>query len=271
MSTGPTAAEWELLERLSVRVGRLQLAKWIVDEAFSARSGAAAESYAFEITDRYLAGEPIQYIFGHWSFRGLELKCDARALIPRPETEQLVDLVRTELTANPWMRRVLEIGTGTGAIALALATEIAGLSIVATELSAGALALARENLAAQPGLSSEVEMVQSDLFDSLSGFGMFDLIVSNPPYLPTSTVLEPRVAVYEPHEALFGGEDGLAVIRRLIEESPVRLTRRGAELMLEIDETHGARVVELAHQHGFTSAQIHQDLSGRDRFAQLVY
>ncbi|MDA8271447.1 MAG: peptide chain release factor N(5)-glutamine methyltransferase [Actinomycetota bacterium] len=271
MPASPPAREWELLERLSDRVGRPQLAKWIVDEAFSVRSGAAAESYALEIAQRYLAGEPIQYIFGHWSFRGLELKCDARALIPRSETEQLVDLVRSEITANPWMRKVLEIGTGTGAIALSLASEIAGLTVVATELSKGALALARENLAAQTGLPSGVEMVQSDLFDSMSGFGLFDLIVSNPPYLPASTVLEPRVALYEPHEALFGGADGLALITRLIEESPMHMTRRGAELILEIDETHGARVVELAHQHGYTSVQIHQDLSGRDRFAQLVY
>ncbi len=271
MPTGPSAAEWRLLQRLSERVGRGQLAKWILDEAFSVRSGAAAESYALEIADRYIAGEPIQYIFGHWSFRGLELKCDARALIPRPETEQLVDLARSEITANQWMRRIVEIGTGTGAIALSLATEIAGLKVVATELSTGALALARENLAAQTGFSSEVEMVQSDLFDSLSGFGLFDLIVSNPPYLPASTELEPRVATYEPHEALFGGADGLAVIARLIEESPVHMTRRGAGLVLEIDETHGARVVELANQHGYTFVQIHQDLSGRDRFARLVY
>ncbi len=271
MCAGPIA-EWELLERISGQLGRRQLAKWILDEAFSKSSGADAESLALKMAQRYLSGEPIQYIFGHWSFRSLELGCDARALIPRPETEQLVDLVEAELAINNWMKRVLEIGTGTGAIALALASEVHGLHIVATELSPAALELARENMALHKSrLLSELVMMQSDLFEAVGGLGAFDMIVSNPPYLPSSTQLEPRVTDYEPHEALFGGEDGLSVIRRLIKESPSWLTRRGAELLLEIDETHGDRVRELAGQHGFSRAVIHRDLAGRARFAQLVY
>ena len=182
-----------------------------------------------------------------------------------------MDLVKGDLQTNPWMKRVLEIGTGTGAIALALATEVSGLSIVATDVSLDALSLAQENLASQESLTSEVVMVHSDLFSALGGYGLFDLIVSNPPYVPSSTVLDARVADYEPHQALFGGDDGLEIISRLIEGSPAMLSRRGAGLYLEIDESHGGRIVELASQSGFSAMQIHQDLAGKDRFAQLIY
>ncbi len=258
-------------ERLSRKVGSQQLARWIWDEARSRCPDEDVETLACEFADRYMAGEPLQYVFGHWSFRALELKCDRRGLIPRPETELLVDLVKADLQANSWMKRVLEIGTGSGAIALALATEVSGLSIVATDVSGDALSLAKENLASQASLTSEVVMVHSDLFSALGGYGLFDLIVSNPPYVPSSTVLDARVADYEPHQALFGGDDGLEIIARLIEGSPPMLSRRGAELYIEIDESHGGRIVELASRSGFTATRIRQDLSGKDRFAQLIY
>ncbi len=261
----------KILDRLSQTVGSRQLAKWISDEALSRCSGEGVEALAFEIAERYLDGEPLQYIFGHWSFRALELKCDRRGLIPRPETELLVDLVKYEILANPWMRHILEIGTGTGAIALALGTEVPGLSLVATDVSIDALSLAKENLVLQKKLVSEVVMVHSDLFSSLSGFGLFDLIVSNPPYIPVSTVLDPRVADYEPPQALFGGDDGFQIIEKLIDGSPQLLTRRGAELFLEIDESHAGRVLELASRNGFSATKIHRDLAGKDRFAQLIY
>lgn len=270
MSSGK-ADDRRLLDRLSRKVASQQLARWIWNEARSRYSGEDVEASALEFADRYLAGEPLQYVFGHWSFRGLELKCDRRGLIPRPETELLVDLVKADMAANPWMKRVLEIGTGTGAIALALGTEVSGLSIVATDVSPDALSLAKENLASQEALISEVVMVHSDLFSALGGYGLFDLIVSNPPYVPSSTVLDPRVADYEPHQALFGGVDGFQIIAKLIEGSPPMLSRRGAELYLEIDESHGGRIAELALRSGFSAAQIHQDLAGKDRFAQLVY
>ncbi|MDA8080437.1 MAG: peptide chain release factor N(5)-glutamine methyltransferase [Actinomycetota bacterium] len=270
MSSG-RSDECRVQDRLLRKVGSQQLARWIWNEARSRFSDEDVEVAAFEFADRYLAGEPLQYVFGHWSFRTLELKCDRRGLIPRPETELLVDMVKDDLQANPWMKRVLEIGTGTGAIALALATEVSGLSIVATDVSLDALSLAKENLASQEALTSEVMMVHSDLFSALGGYGLFDLIVSNPPYVPSSTVLDVTVADYEPHQALFGGGDGLQIIAKLISGSPAKLSRRGAELYLEIDESHGGRVNELASQSGFSAIEIHQDLAGKDRFARLIY
>jgi len=261
----------DLLGRLAAMLGSLHLSKWILDEASSSCSGQQAQDLALEMAARYLGGEPLQYIFGHWSFRALDLKCDERALIPRPETELLVDLARAEINANPGTVKVLEIGTGTGAIALALATEVSGLSIVATDISLDALDLAGENLAAQSGLKSRVEIVCSDLFSSLDEYGAFDLIVSNPPYIPSSTELDPRVAGHEPHQALFGGEDGLSVIRRIIEEAPSKLRLGAAQMaIIEMDETHGRKVAELARHYGYSDVRIRKDLAGKERFACLV-
>ncbi|TAN22900.1 MAG: peptide chain release factor N(5)-glutamine methyltransferase [Actinomycetota bacterium] len=265
------ATDRDLLGRLSAKVGSLQISKWILDEAGSRCSGRQVESLAFEMAARYLGGEPLQYIFGHWSFRSLELNCDRRGLIPRPETELLVDLAISAIAANPAIVNVLEIGTGTGAIALALASEISGLKILAIDNSPEALKLARENLAAQASLKSEVEIVYSDLFSSLEDYGPFDLIVSNPPYIANSAKLDPRVAGYEPHQALFAGEDGLSVIRRIIEGSPSVLSGGSAQhVLIEIGETHGRKVVELALRNGYSQVCIRKDLAGRDRFACLV-
>ncbi len=265
-----SVADSELLARISQKLGDHQLAKWIVDEAFRNRIRADSEIYALEMVDRYLRGEPIQYVFGHWSFRSLELKCDTRALIPRPETEQLVDLVKAEISAHPEIVKILEIGTGTGAISLALGSEVAGLKIIATELSALALELARENMEAQLGLVSEVVMLRSDLFDEVPESMLFDLIVSNPPYISSSALLDSRVVDHEPPEALFGGADGLLVIRRMIRDAPARLVGEGAQVFLEINENHGELVSDLALKSGFTRVEIHCDLAGRNRFARLV-
>ncbi|NNN18243.1 MAG: peptide chain release factor N(5)-glutamine methyltransferase [Acidimicrobiaceae bacterium] len=265
------SAESELVRKISALLGSQQLAQWIVAEANDRERGGSPEKVAFEIADRYIAGEPLQYIFGHWSFRTLELKCDSRALIPRPETELLVELVKSEIASNPAIKKVLEIGTGTGAIALALGTELSGLYIIATEVSSAALELARENLAAQENLLSEVEMVFSDLFSSLSRHETFDLIVSNPPYVSGSTPLDPIVANFEPHTALFGGEDGLSVIREIIRAAPEKLKGPGSHVMIEIGESHGPEVTGMATHNGFSHVRILPDLSGRDRFADLVY
>ncbi len=265
-------ADRDFLGRLAATVGSVQLSKWILDEANTSCSGQQAHDLALEMAARYLGGEPLQYIFGHWSFRSLDLKCDGRALIPRPETELLVELVRVEIDSNPEIVKVLEIGTGTGAIALALASEVSGLSIVATDVSLDALDLASENLAAQSGLKSNVEIVYSDVFSSLDEYGAFDLIVSNPPYIASSAELDPRVAGNEPHQALFGGEDGLSVIRRIIEGAPSMLRRGAAQkVFIEIDETHGSKVAELARNNGYSDVGIRKDLAGKERFACLVF
>lgn len=261
----------DLLKDLSDRLGDFQIARWIIEEARSSVAEQNVNSKACEIADRYLRGEPLQYLFGHWSFRRLEVYCDNRALIPRPETELLVDLVQSALKNRKLETRILEIGTGTGAIALSLGTENPGLSIVATDLSQAALELARKNLAKyQKDLLSPVTLVHSDLFERLNSTVVYDFIVSNPPYVPASSELCPTVFDHEPHVALFAGEDGLDVIRKLIAEAPEWLLGEGSEVFIEIDHTQGPAVIDLGAKAGFREATIHNDLSGRVRFAHLI-
>lgn len=251
-------------------LGDQQLSDWIVKESELKSSPSEVENFALGVANRYLEGEPIQYIFGHWSFRSLELKCDARALIPRPETEFLVEIAKSHLVRNPAWNNILEIGTGTGAISLSLATECSGLSIVATDLSLEALELAEENLSQLNNLLSEVTFGYSNLFDSILN-EQFDLILSNPPYVPSSADLDPRILDYEPHLALFGGNDGFDLIGLIISESTTRFKGRGCLLLLEIDESHPMKVRKAAEASGYSETEIIQDLAGRDRFARLVW
>lgn len=257
---------------IASEVGNTQLAIWIIEEAKSRNNGSNWEDLAHSMALRYRLGEPIQYIFGHWSFRSIDLKCDNRALIPRPETEQLVQLVIDQLgrTASNDVC-ILEIGTGTGAIAISLATEVENLSIVATDVSTGAIGLAAENLSRQSNLRSKVDFIQSDLYQTITAKPLFDVIVSNPPYVPSSSILEPRVLEYEPHLALYGGVDGLDLIEPIISAAPKRLKGRGGRVFLEIDESHGDKVLQIAHNCEYTEGNICKDYSGKDRFVSLIY
>lgn len=256
-----------LTGRIFARVGDLQLSRWIAAEAVERAGTAGAYEVAHELTERYLSGVPIQYLFGHWSFRSIELRCDPRALIPRPETEMLVELAKKFIAASG-ASKVIDIGTGTGAIALSLAFECSGLEITATDIDEEALELAGENRNGILGLRSNVRLVVSDLFVGLENWERFDLIVSNPPYVAEGSRLEDRVRVYEPHHALFAGPDGLDVIRRIISEAPAWLTSGGG-LMIEIGELHGESVEELGDLAGFRSCTIERDLAGRNRFGIL--
>jgi release factor glutamine methyltransferase len=210
---------------------------------------------------RRLAHEPLQYIEGEAAFRGLTLKVDGRVLIPRPETEQLVALV-LEL-ASPG-GSVLDIGTGSGAIALSLAAEGEFARVVATDASPAALELAAENAAAA-GVT--LELRRGDLFAPVRG-ERFDAVVSNPPYvaLRDASTLEPQVRDWEPHDALFGGEDGLEVVRRLIADAPAHLEPAGL-LALELGSEQIASVAALLRaQAGWEGVEARRDHAGRDRF-----
>lgn len=209
--------------------------------------------------------EPLQYIAGDAAFRNLRLRVDRRVLIPRPETEVLVDLVLA------WSREhaplsALDVGTGSGAIALALASEGGSFErIVATDVSAEALEVARENLLAVSPRAS-VELRVGPGFGPVAG-EQFDVIVSNPPYVGRTEIsqLDPEVRDWEPPLALFAGEDGLALIRELIAEAPRHLRPAGM-LALEIGAGQAASVSRLIRETGrFQEPVVRPDLAGRDR------
>ena len=193
---------------------------------------AVDELERFEVyLRRREAREPVAYIRGVRAFRTIELEVTPDVLIPRPETETLVEVAAEALAGSPLDGApeplVLDVGTGSGCVALALAAENPFVRIVATDLSKAALAVARRN-AARLGLERRVDLLAADLFTGLPASQRFDLIVSNPPYIPAAEYaeLEPNVRDYEPRLALFGGDDGLDFYRRLVPEAAVRLRRR---------------------------------------------
>lgn len=206
--------------------------------------------------------EPLAYVLGEWGFRRLTLKTDRRALIPRPETEIVVEraLDHIDGIAEP---QVLDVGTGTGAIALAIADEVPGARVTAIDVSSDALSLARENLELT-GIDGRVRLVEQDLTSGL-GDGDFDLVVSNPPYvepdeLPT---LQPEVRDWEPHVALVaaGATERLAAAAR-------EALLPGGWLVLETAAGAGERVERLLSELGFDEVRITPDLAGRDRVAE---
>ena len=216
---------------------------------------------------RVAKGEPVQYVLGQWDFRKLTLKVDRRALIPRPETEQLVDLVlksaQVRQVAKPL---VVDVGTGTGCIILSLARELRDGVFVGLDISAEALSLAKEN-AAFTGLAERVLFAESD------GCGEFDpasvdVLVSNPPYIPSHVVdgLEKHIRDHEPRLALDGGPDGLNVYRALLLDA-VMVLKPGGGVFFEIGDGQGAPMREMLEEYGFTEVSVIRDYSGKDRFA----
>jgi len=253
---------------------------------------------------RRAAREPLQYIVGETEFFGLTLKVDARALIPRPETEYLVSLLTERLGASEgpvtparthrsppvltdWPpRRILDLGTGTGAIALALAKHWEGAQVVALDASTDALALAREN-AERNGLADRVEFLVSDWFSALASgaeaqvITPFDLIVSNPPYLSAEEVSESLAEVknHEPAQALSPGQSGMEAFYKIVAEAPRYLRRseasesgegaggRGGVLALETGIAQHAELAGLFREAGFAHYEFLPDLAQRPRYA----
>jgi release factor glutamine methyltransferase len=207
--------------------------------------------------------EPVQYIIGETDFHGLKLKVDRRALIPRPETEQLVEHVIAACTSPP--ARIVDLGTGTGAIALALAAAFPAASITAVDRSEKVLALAAEN-AAKAGVAERVAFVRSNWLDALDGTP-FDVVVSNPPYLSAAEVAAtaPEVRGFEPTTALLAGEDGLADLRLIISATPAHLAAGGL-LALETGVTQHAALRTALEAAGFKTTESRRDLAGHDRF-----
>ena len=222
---------------------------------------------------RLAKGEPLQYVLGEWDFRTLTLKCDRRALIPRPETEGLVSLVLEWLrgSGRPGVPLVVDVGTGTGAIVLSLAKEFSGAAtFLGTDVSEDAVALAREN-AERCSLTDRVGFAVMDGLDDFDEPQCVDAIVSNPPYIESAVVdtLDPRVRDFEPRLALDGGATGLDFYDRYLADA-LNLLKVGGAVFFEIGDTQGEAVRRMMESYGFGDIRIAKDLSGRDRYASAT-
>lgn len=211
------------------------------------------------------ARQPLQYLLGTAQFRELELAVDHRVAIPRPETEHLINVLQEIAGRDRVFAAALDVGTGSGAIALTLAAEGIARTVVATDVSAAALDVARRNAAAA-GLA-DVDFRAGDLLEPVEG-GSFDLVLSNPPYLTEAEWLrtEPEVREWEPRVAMVADGSGLAVIRRLISGLDGVL-RPGGWVGLEVGSTQAGRVADLMERRpGLRAVQVHDDLAGRRRY-----
>jgi release factor glutamine methyltransferase len=214
------------------------------------------------------AGEPLQYVLGHWPFRRLDLFVDRRVLIPRPETEQVAEVAIGLARSMPRPLTIVDLGTGSGAIALSLAAELplVGVEVWATDIDPGALDVTRANLAGLGRSAANVRVAAGDWYGALPDelIGRVALLVANPPYVATTDALPPEVVDWEPPGALFAGERGLDAIAVVVGGAPRWLAPGGA-LVVEIGAAHGATVMELARTAGLVDVSVAADLAGRDR------
>jgi len=213
-----------------------------------------------ELVKRRAEGIPLQHILGEVEFCGRVFICDARALIPRPETELLVELVLKDSAATT---SILDVATGSGVIGLSLALSRPDAAVTLCDISTEALSLAAAN-AYRHGIADKVVQKESDLLDSVEG--IFDVIVSNPPYIPTSDIASlSREVQNDPVLALDGGADGLRIIERLVQASMSKMSAGGL-LALEIGHDQAARVVEILKMHNFRDIVVHRDYQDVERF-----
>jgi release factor glutamine methyltransferase len=229
---------------------------WLLAHDDEALSTEGERAY-FALCDRRASGEPLAYIVGHKEFHGLDLHVDARVLVPRPDTETLVDWA-IELLEERDNGRVIDLGTGSGAIALALRKSCPRAEVEATDTSAAALDVARAN-ASRLGL--EVTFRQASWLDGAKG--RYDLIASNPPYVASGDGHLPALA-HEPASALVSGPDGLDAIRSIVEQAPAHLAG-GGWLLLEHGHDQGAAVRSLLKGTGFGYIASRRDLAGIER------
>lgn len=286
MVSDETITWGELLQVTVVELGNEQEARWLCehasgldrveldaarDEVVSQRCGVALRA----MVTRRLTGEPLQYVMKSWAFRDLDVLVDNRVLIPRPETEVVVqaalDLAREMISKTNSKLRVADLGTGSGVIGLSLASELprGTTEVWLTDLSADALEVARANLAGLGLINGDVRVAQGSWFAALPSElkNSFDLIVSNPPYIGVyDPSVESSVLNHEPHLALFAGSDGLDAYREIISHSGEWLATDGW-IVLEIGHQQGDAVRELLAQNSFKQIEIRKDLAGRDRIA----
>lgn len=223
---------------------------------------------------RLKAGEPLPYILGRWEFYGLDFEIAPNVLIPRPETELLVEKAIQWLSAHPSKRSVADIGTGSGIIAVAIAKNIPDANILATDISPDALRVAKAN-AEKFNVHERIQFIECDLLPAQSQIvnrkSKIDLICANLPYIPTPTLSGLPIFGREPTLALDGGEDGLDMIRRLLNIAPNWLAPHGM-ILLELESTQGIKALNLAaDQFSHASISLRQDLANHDRLLEISF
>ncbi len=256
--------------RLEAEVLLMETLGWSREDLYRNPEGELQESHAvrFEsLASRRIRGEPVAYITGSQEFRSLDLRVTPHVLIPRPETEHLVEAVLDFLASRSAPCRVLEVGTGSGAIAVCLAKECARAEVWATDVSAPALDVAREN-ARRHGVERRIHWLRGDLLAPVRGLpGCFDVLVSNPPYIPGGEIarLQRDVREWEPALALDGGVDGMDFHRRIVGDG-VRHVRQGGLLAVEIGAEQGDEVSRLFRAHEeLRRVRVRPDYAGLPR------
>jgi release factor glutamine methyltransferase len=243
------------------------------DAPFDAQTLATLENSVQRLED----GEPLPYVLGHWEFFGLDFDLTSDVLIPRPETELLVERAIPWLQASNKRRAIADIGTGSGCIAISIATHIPSAQLLATDISRAALEVARRN-ALKQHVEQQIEFIECDIlplpnpsFPLGDGQGVrkFDLICANLPYIPTGKLQSLPIYGREPTLALNGGDDGLDLFRRLLALAPDCLTP-GGRMLIEIEATRGTTALSIAYD-AFEEAEIHlyQDLARQDRLLEI--
>lgn len=278
MTPGGAAATWDdLFQTAAARLPERE-ARWIIEEASGERLATAsadrapekAKARVSEMVERRLQGEPLQYVLGSWSFRGLDLMVDRRVLIPRPETEQVVEVALRELDRRDGGDQVaVDLGTGSGAIALSIANERKHVQVWAVDASPDAVMVARANLAGLAGwAATRVRVVEGDWWDGLPADlkGRVDVAVSNPPYISSAEMeaLPPEVVDWEPKEALEAGSAGTEAVERILRSAPDWLTPAGA-IVVELAPHQADAARALALSIGFQEVEVEPDLAGRPR------
>lgn len=218
-----------------------------------------------ELIKRRRSGEPVAYILGVREFYGLPIRVDARVLIPRPDTETLVEVALERTQSRSMFGNALDLCTGSGCVAVAFAHARRTWRVTGVDASPDALAVARDN-AQRLGLVPGVRFVDGDLFEPLGADERFELVTANPPYIPDAEVaeLEPGIRDFEPRLALAGGSDGLSVIRRIVAGAPRHLSTGGV-LALEVGHDQAGPVSELLEQAGLSSIERRRDYGGHER------
>jgi release factor glutamine methyltransferase len=264
--------------RIVERASGFEGAEYVL--GLSERATTRSVAWFDAMVERRLSGEPLQYVLGVWGFRTLDLLVDRRVLIPRPETEEVTGWALGELarrrdpasaggapvSGGPPPLLAVDLGTGSGAIALSLVAERRDVEVWATDVSPDALAVASANLAGLGGPSRRVTLAEGSWFDALPAElrGRIDLVVSNPPYVAATDDLPAEVADWEPSGALVPGPTGLEALLPLVADAIGWLSRPGS-LVVELAPDQAQRVTDACRQAGFTDVRVERDLSGRPR------